>query len=227
MSKVENVNFCYICDLAFETRKQFVKHNLSDEHVNRARKEYEDEVEDETRERVYNSDEDDYILTPKDLRSSFANNTKDIIKIKTETKAKTKTDTDDNIYTRIRFEGKECHEAFGNKIALITHSYSHNCTYLENTEDCDINSSQNMREFYITDKGGNYIQDIDEATNYSLEDIKTVTSSEKLRVLNIRSQPSVSIKREPKKKLKLLNHFSILTILLITKYMKMETSHNG
>ena len=44
--------------------------------------------------------------------------------------------------------------------------------YLENTEDSDINSSQNMREFYITDKGGNYIEDIDEATNYSLEEIK-------------------------------------------------------
>ena len=29
-----------------------------------------------------------------------------------------------------------------------------------------------MREFYITDKGGNYIEDIDEATNYSLEKIK-------------------------------------------------------
>ena len=33
MSKVENVNFCYICTLAFETRKQFVKHNLSDDQV--------------------------------------------------------------------------------------------------------------------------------------------------------------------------------------------------
>ena len=99
MSKVENVNFCYICDLAFETRKQFVKQNLSDEHLNRARKEYEDEVEDETRERGYNSDEDDYVLRPKDLRSSFANNYKDIIKTETEieTKAKTKTDTDDKI----------------------------------------------------------------------------------------------------------------------------------
>ena len=52
MSKVEYVNFCYICDWAFETRKQFIKHNLIDEHLNRARKEYEDEVEDETRERV-------------------------------------------------------------------------------------------------------------------------------------------------------------------------------
>ena len=45
MSKVENVNFCYICNLAFGTRKPFVKHNLSDEHLNRARKEYEDEVD--------------------------------------------------------------------------------------------------------------------------------------------------------------------------------------
>ena len=72
MSKVENVNFCYIFDLAFETRKQFIKHNLSDEHLNRARKKYEDEVEDETRERVYNSDEYDYVLRHKD-------NTKDII----------------------------------------------------------------------------------------------------------------------------------------------------
>ena len=53
MSKVENVNFCYICDLAFETRKQLIKHNLSDEHLNRARK----EIEDETMERVYDSEE--------------------------------------------------------------------------------------------------------------------------------------------------------------------------
>ena len=62
MSKIENVNFCYICALAFETRKQFVKHNLSDEHLNRGRKEYEYEVEDEILERVHNPDEDDYIL---------------------------------------------------------------------------------------------------------------------------------------------------------------------
>ena len=103
---------------------------------------------------MYNSDADDYVLRPKDLRSSFANNTKDIIKTKTETKAKTKTDTDYNIYTRIKYECKECHEDFRNKIPLTTHSYSHNRKSLENTEYFDINSSQNMREFYITDKGG-------------------------------------------------------------------------
>ena len=53
MSKVQNVNFCSICDLAFETRKKFIKHNLSDEHLIRAR----EEIEDETRERVYDSEE--------------------------------------------------------------------------------------------------------------------------------------------------------------------------
>ena len=105
----------------------------------------------EISERVYNSDEDDYIIK-----------TKDIIK----------TETENNIYSKVRFICKECHEEFRNKIALTTHSYGHNRMYLENTEDFDINSSQNMREFYITEKGGNYIEDIDEVTNYSLEEIK-------------------------------------------------------
>ena len=181
MSHVENENFCDIFDMAFETRKQFVKHNLSDEHLNKERKEYEAEVEDpqsgvtdEILERVYNPDEDDYVLRPKDQRSSFANNNKGTNKTKTETetKAKTKTKPDDNIYTTIKYVSKACHEEFRNKIALTTHSYSHNRKYLENTEDFDINSSQNMSEFYITDKGGNHIEDIDEATNYSLEEIK-------------------------------------------------------
>ena len=98
--------------MAFETRIQFVKHNISDEHLNKARTEYEDEVEDpqssvtdEILERVYNPDEDGCVLRPKDLRSSFVNNTKDVIKTKTETetKPKTKTKPDDNIYTRMRY----------------------------------------------------------------------------------------------------------------------------
>ena len=81
-------------------------------------------MEDETRERVYNSDENDYVLRPKD-------NTNDIIKTKTEfeTKAKTKPKTEDGpeamlrhtIYTRIKYECKECHKEFRIKIALTTH----------------------------------------------------------------------------------------------------------
>ena len=84
-----------------------------------------------------------------------------------------------------------------------------------------------MREFYITEKGGNYIEDIDEATNYSLEDIKNCYQFEKVRVLNMRSRPSVSTRREPKKKLKLQKYSSTPTILLIRLYMITVTSNNG
>ena len=57
-------------------------------------------------------------------------------------------------------------------MALTTHSYSHNRKHQENTENFDINSSQNLKEFYISDKAENYIEDIDEAKNNSLEEIK-------------------------------------------------------
>ena len=111
-----------------------------------------------------------------------------LLKLK-QTKAKTKPKTEDGpeamlrhiIYTRIKYECKECHEEFRNKIALTTHSYSHNRKYLENTEYFDINSSQNMNEFYITDKAGNYIEDIDEANNNSLEEIKNCYQYRKVK----------------------------------------------
>ena len=73
MSKVESVNFCYISDLAFETRKQFIKHNLSDDHSNRARK----KMDDETMEKVYDSEEENYFLR---LKNKTKDNTKYIIK---------------------------------------------------------------------------------------------------------------------------------------------------
>ena len=203
--------------MAFETRKQFVKHNLSDGHLNRTRKEYEYEVKDpqsgfsdEFLERVYNQEEDDYILKPRD-------NTKDIIKTKTENKASTKTDSetsvkplrgwsethDDNkIYTRIKYECKECHEKFRNKIALTTHSYSHYRKYLENTEYFDINSSQNMREFYITDKAGNYIEDIDEAINNSAEEVKNCYQYRKIKSFKYKITAECEYKKRSKEKVK-------------------------
>ena len=38
-----------------------------------------------------------------------------------------------------------------------------------------------MREFYITDKAGNYIEDIDEAINNSLEEIKNCYQYRKVK----------------------------------------------
>ena len=146
-------NFCDVCILPFESKKGLYRHQSYDlKHKELLEKMFESE-EEEISERVYNLDEDDYI-----------------IETKPATKPKTKTEED--IYTRIKYECKEFHEEFRSKVALNTHSYSHNRKYLENTEDFDINSSQIMREFYITDKGGNYIEDIGEATDYSLEEIK-------------------------------------------------------
>ena len=86
MSKLESVNFCYVCFLAFETRKQFIKDNLGDENLNRARKEYEDDVEDETKERVFDMKEADYILKPEDYIT-------DNIKTKTTTNTKAEAKT--------------------------------------------------------------------------------------------------------------------------------------
>ena len=57
--------------------------------------------EEEISERMYNSDEGHYI-------------------------PKTKAETENSIYSKIRYECKECHEEFRNKIALTTHTYSHN-----------------------------------------------------------------------------------------------------
>ena len=132
---------------------------------------------------MYNSDEDYYI-------------------IKTEPATKSKTKTEEDIYTRVKYECKECHGEFRNKIALTTHSYSHNRKYLENTEDFDINSSQNMGEFYITDKGGNYIEDIDEATNYSLEEIKNCYQFRKVKSFKYKITAECDYKKRTKEEVK-------------------------
>ena len=125
----------------------------------------------------------------------------DFIYVKPSTKTETK--PDDNIYTRIKFECKECHEEFRSKVDLTTHSYSHNRVYLENTEDFDINSSQNMREFYITDKGGNYIEDIDEATNYSLEEINYCYQFRKVKRFKYKVTAEWEYKKRTKEEVKI------------------------
>ena len=74
--------------------------------------------------------------------------------------------------------------------------------YLENTEDFDINPSQNMREFYITDNGGNYIEDIDEATNYSLEEIKNCYQFCKVKSFKYKITAECGYKKRTKEEVK-------------------------
>ena len=83
-----------------------------------------------TIERTYDSDGDfNYAKTESEIKD----NTTDIIKTKPSAKAKIK--REDIIFTRIKYECKECHEEFRNKIALTNHSYSHSRRYIENRED--------------------------------------------------------------------------------------------
>ena len=86
-----------------------------------------------------------------------------------------------------------------------------------------------MKEFYITEKAGNYIEDIDEAINNSLEENKNCYQYRKVKSYKYKITADCEYKKstEPKKKLKLLKDSSTLTILLLTQKMKMETSHNG
>ena len=86
-----------------------------------------------------------------------------------------------------------------------------------------------MRESYITDKAGNHIEDIDEAINNSLEEIKNCYQYRKVKSFKYKITAECEYKKstKPKKKFKLLKYFSTLTILLITQYMKIATSLNG
>ena len=79
--------------------------------------------------------------------------------------------------------------------------------YLENTEDFVINSSQNMKEFFITDKGGNYIEDIDEATNYSLEEIKNCYQFRKVKSFKYKVTAECEYKTRTKEKVKITKIF--------------------
>ena len=181
------INFCDVCNLSFETKKALYRHQSYDlKHKELLEKMFESE-EEEISERVYNPDEDDYIIKTR---------------AKTKTETKSETETENNIYSKIRFICKECHEEFRSKVALTTHSYSHNRKYLENTEDFDINSSQKMREFYISDKGGNYIEDIDEATNYSLEEIKNCYRFRKVKSFKYKITAECDYKKRTKEEVK-------------------------
>ena len=131
-------------------------------------------------------------------------NTNDIIKTKPITEPKLK--TGDIIYSGIKFKCKECHAELRIKIAL-TNSYSHNRKYLDNTEYFDINSSQKMKEFYITDKAGNYIEGIDEAINNSLEEIKNCYQFRKIKSFKYKITAECEYKRRTKEEVKIAKIF--------------------
>ena len=171
----------------------------------------------ENMERVYDSEEEYYFLRPKPK-----DNIKDIIKTKPAAKANPPTKPKDgpeamlrhNIYSKIRFICEKFNEEFRNKTALTTHRYSHNCKYLENAEVFDINSSQNMREFYITDKAGNYIEDIDDAVNISLDEITNCYEFRKFKSFKHKITAECDYKKRTKDEVKITKIFFVTDYII-------------
>ena len=59
-----------------------------------------------------------------------------------------------------------------------------------------------MREFYITDKAGNYIEDIDEAIYNSLEEIKNCYQYRKVKSFKYKITAECEYKRRTKEEVK-------------------------
>ena len=66
-----------------------------------------------------------------------------------------------------------------------------------------------MREFYITDKGGNYIKDIDEASNYSLEEIKNCYQFRFVKSFKYKITVECDYKKRTKEEVKIAKIFFI------------------
>ena len=101
-------------------------------------------------EKVCDPEEEYYFLRPKpqtecipksasplipQSESEPKDNIKAIIKTKPTTEANPLNKPKDKIYSKIKIRCEEFNEEFKNKIALTTHSYSHNCKYLEKKQN--------------------------------------------------------------------------------------------
>ena len=64
-----------------------------------------------------------------------------------------------------------------------------------------------MREFYFTDKGGNYMENIDEATNYSLEEIENCYQFCKVESFRYKITAECDYKKRTKEEVKTTKTF--------------------
>ena len=93
------------------------------------------------------------------------------------------------------------------KFALTTHSCSHNRKYLENTEYFDINS-------------GNYIEDIDDAVNNSLDEIKSCYQFRKVKGFIYKITAECDYKKRTQEEVK------ITKVFFVTDYTNNNAIYN-
>ena len=173
------INFCDVCNLSFESKKGLYRQQSYDlKHKELLEKMFESE---EILERVYNSDEDDYIIK---TRAKAETKTKtDIFK----TKDIIKTETETGIDIAKTEPCWVCGDKFKNQIGLQTHMNKHMRESVISTDpsfanqgtcfadNYTIKSNFNQRQLYIT-KPGSYINDINEPKDYLLDGFKPFKS---------------------------------------------------
>ena len=162
------INFCDVCNLSFESKKGLYSHQSYDlKHRELLEKMF--KSEEEISERVYNSDEDDYIIKTKTKTETKTKT--DIFKIETKTETETETKTEPCWV---------CGDKFKNQIGLQTHMNKHMRESVISTnpriaDNYTIKSSFNQRQLYIT-KPVSYINDINEPIEYILDGFKPLKS---------------------------------------------------
>ena len=118
--------------------------------------------EEESLEKAYKSDEDDYMSKTK-TKTKDAIKTKDIIKTETETETKTE-------------PCWVCGDKFKNQIGLQTHMNKHWRENVVLNDNYNIKSSFNQRQLYITKSNGSFIKDINEPVDYISDEFKPFKS---------------------------------------------------
>ena len=85
-----------------------------------------------------------------------------------------------------------------------------------------------MKEFFITHKAGNYIEDTDEVVNNSSDEIKSCYQFRKVKSFKYKIKAECDYKKRTKDEVKTTKYFSSPTILIIImQYMNMVTSNIG
>ena len=163
-----NVNFCDVCDFSFETKKGIYGHqSYNSEHKKLLESSF---VSDDEAPSMLSLmlkglyplqpnlksklELNSYLRTQKEYMSRMKTSTFSFLKLKRNVTPKILLNLNPNPNLHLKKISTpelsmNVQNIFQHLEALTTHSYSHNPKYLENTEYFDINSSQNIKEFYI------------------------------------------------------------------------------
>ena len=84
-----------------------------------------------------------------------------------------------------------------------------------------------MREFYITDKAGNYIEDINEAINNTIEEIKICYQFRKNKSFRYKIRSECEYKKRTKEEVKITKIFFNTDYNINNAIYDRATSNNG